>query len=141
MAVNKSKRSGIVSGYIKLWPREVLQLIGDQPKKKLLVNELKLLREPGVYILYRDDQPYYVGKATKTLFKRLHDHANKVTDDYFQFWNRFSAFVIKNPRHIGPVEGILINAMPTANGAKPRMKKIRVPPEVVKRLRKSGVSM
>ena len=130
-----------MSGYIKLWPCEVLQLIGDQHKTKLLVNELQLLREPGVYILYRDDQPYYVGKAAGTLFKRLHDHANKATDGYFQFWNRFSAFVIKNPRHIGPVEGILINAMPTANGARPQMKKIRLPPKIVKRLRESRVPM
>ena len=116
-------------------------MIGDQHKAKLLVNELGLLRQPGVYILYRDEQPYYVGRATDTLFKRLHAHANKATDGYFQFWNRFCAFVIRNPSHIGPVEGILINAMPTANGAKPRMSKIRLPLKIVKRLRESRVAM
>ena len=141
MATKKSKTPGMVTGYIKLWPREALQLIGDQHKTKLLVNELELLREPGVYVLYRDDQPYYVGKATRTLFKRLHDHSNKATDTYYRFWNRFSAFVIPNPAHIGPLEGILINAMPTANGATPRMAQIRLPKEIAKRLRAAHVQV
>jgi excinuclease UvrABC nuclease subunit len=79
----------------------VLRLSGDKHKTKLLVNELQILREPGVYILYRDDLPYCVGKA-RTLFQRLHDHANKATDRYFQLWNRFSAFVTKDQGHEAP---------------------------------------
>jgi hypothetical protein len=29
------------------------------------------LNQPGVYVLYRDDVPYYIGKTSTTLLKRL----------------------------------------------------------------------
>ena len=31
------------------------------------------LNKPGVYILYRDDEPYYIGKTGKPLIKRLNN--------------------------------------------------------------------
>lgn len=81
--------SRIVTGYIKTRPRVLFDMFEDDKKRKLLINRLKLLREPGVYVLYRDEQPYYVGKTTKSLFSRIHSHANKSTDTYYHFWNSF----------------------------------------------------
>jgi len=39
------------------------------------------------------------------------------------FWNFFSAFVIRNERLMSQLEGVLIAAMPTANGESPKLPK------------------
>lgn len=39
---------------------------------------------PSVYILYRDENPYYFGKATGRLFSRLHSHSDLATDSAAQ---------------------------------------------------------
>jgi hypothetical protein len=83
-----------------------------------------------VYILYRDDQPYYVGKASRKLFRRLRAHATNPKDKYYNFWNFFSAFVVPKPEHVEEVEGILIASMPTDNSAVPRIQKIHIPKDV-----------
>jgi hypothetical protein len=87
----------------------------------------ELLSQPGVYVLYRDDQPYYVGRAAKRLFRRLRSHAINPKDKYYNFWNFFSAFTVSEPKHVNEVEGILIAAMPTDNSAVPRIQKIHIP--------------
>jgi GIY-YIG catalytic domain len=92
------------------------------------------LQEPGVYVLFRNDQPYYVGKATN-LFKRIKNHATKTRARYYHFWNYFSAFVIPNPKHRHEIEGILIASMPIANGATPKIKRIPLPLDVARRMR------
>ena len=112
------KKEKPVAKYLKMWPRELFDCKrGTHP----VVRELKILSEPGVYVLYRDDQPYYVGKANK-LLSRLWSHANQSTGRYYHFWTHFSAFVVKDATLRGQLEGVLIAAMPTANGAKPRIK-------------------
>lgn len=124
----------IVGGYAKMWPRELFNI---HKRNKLILNvpelskELQILWEPGVYILYRDEHPHYVGQASNTLFSRLHDHANKSTDAYFNFWNFFSAFAVPR-KHLDEVEAILIAAMPTANSSNPRYKPIPLPKEIVR---------
>lgn len=115
---------GIVSQYARMWPRKVFDA---REGKRILLKEVPALQEPGVYILYRDDHPYYVGKTKRKLFGRLHDHANKSTDRYFNFWNYFSVFVVPDPKHVDEVEGILIASMTTANSAAPKMPQIRLP--------------
>lgn len=90
---------------------------------------------PGVYVLYRDDTPYYIGKTRRTLFRRLHDHANKSTDRYFNFWNYFSVFVVPDSNYVDEVEGILIASIPTANSAVPKIRQIRLPGRIAKVLR------
>lgn len=73
--------------YARMWPREVFDIIQD---RKLTVKvSVKELKKPGVYVLYWDERPYYIGKATASLFNRLHDHANKTTDKYFNFWGSY----------------------------------------------------
>lgn len=108
----------IVTGYGKLWPREIFDIFNG---KTLIVRAFPDLQQTGVYILYRDDTPYYVGKATDSLYKRLHDHSNKTTDDYFNFWNYFSFFVVSDISSVGEVEGILVASMPTANRSVPTL--------------------
>jgi len=73
-----------------------------------------------VYILYRDDKPYYIGKAERRMAQRLWDHAILTHDRYFHFWNFFSAFAVSDKKHRNELEGILIAAMPTANSARPK---------------------
>lgn len=119
--------------HIRMWPREVFDIIEEGA---LLIGKLEALKQPGVYVLYRDHKPHYIGKATKSLYKRLHDHSNKSTDRYFNLWNYFSAFVVPE-RYISAVEGVLISAIPTANGAIPRIKQVTMPPSIRGRLREA----
>jgi hypothetical protein len=81
------------------------------------------LNVPGVYILYRDDEPYYIGKTSKPLIKRLSTHALKPNSRRYNFWNYFSAFEIAEPSHRDEIEAILISAMPTANSSRPKFER------------------
>jgi hypothetical protein len=124
----KKTGNALVSKYLRMWPREIFDradVIG-KGKKKLLDDELK---QPGVYVLYRGDEPYYVGKA-KNMRARIRTHATSPMSHLYHFWNFFSAFVIKNERLMSQLEGVLIAAMPTANGASPRLPKQAMPKTV-----------
>lgn len=109
-----------VGQYARMWPREVFDC-RDADRGKPLAKLLDILSKPGVYVLYRDDVPYYVGQASR-LHHRLWLHANRPDGRYYNFWNFFSAFVVEDGKHRNLVEGILIAAMPTANSAKPMLK-------------------
>jgi len=129
--MRREKRQ-IVRGYAQMWSREVFNIKEGRKKgKRLLLSIRELLNGPGIYVLYRDDHPYYVGKTKNPLFKRIWSHANATRDRYFNFWNFFSAFVVSRKNYIDELEGILIAAMPTANSASPKIRKIRIPREVV----------
>lgn len=123
----------IVQQYAKMWSRDVFYV---KSGNKYNLEVKALLSQPGVYVLYRDDQPYYVGKASRKLFRRLRSHAVNPKDKYYNFWNFFSAFVVSEPSHVSEVEGILIAAMPTDNSAVPRIKKIHMPVRVADVLRR-----
>ena len=104
----------------------------DSKRRLLMKFEVPELGRPGVYVLYKGDELYYVGKAQR-LFSRLHDHANKVTDEYYAHWDYFSAFAlsqsVKNPgEKMAELEAILIAAMPRAtNRSRPRFSRVRIP--------------
>jgi hypothetical protein len=84
-----------------------------------------ILKDAGVYVLYRDDEPYYIGRTKKALFKRLKTHALRPNARRYNFWNYFSAFEIKDDAHRDVVEAILIAAMPTAaNSSRPKIKRM-----------------
>jgi hypothetical protein len=123
----------MVQKFISMWPRAVWDVTEEGDRKLYLNEQLPELRNPGVYVLYRDDSPYYIGQA-EVLYTRLHDHANKSTDRYFNFWNFFSAFICEK-KYLDDVEGILIAAMPTANKSTPKMDPVRMPDYVGKRIR------
>lgn len=122
----------IVTKYAKMWPREVFYVRSGNRFDR---DVKQLLSQPGVYVLYRDDVPYYVGKASRRLFNRMRSHATNPKDKYYNFWNFFSAFVVPDRAHVSEVEGILIAAMPTDNSAVPRIKKIHIPKSVSRILR------
>ncbi len=125
-----ARTTKLVSGYVKMWPREVFDIrIG---KKQLLPEIRTKLDKPGVYILYRDDQPYYVGKTRRPLFYRIWAHGNAYRDKYYNFWNFFSAFVVPDTKHLSEIEGILIASMPTANSAIPSISRVTLPKSVVR---------
>jgi hypothetical protein len=121
MKVSLKKRRN--ASYAKMWPRE---LFNCKNGKEWLVGELKVLSQPGVYVLYRDQIPYYVGKAA-ILRDRLWAHANKHGGKHYLFWNYFSVFVVRNATERSRLESYLIAAMPTANGAKLRIRKAPLP--------------
>jgi hypothetical protein len=116
-----------------MWPREVFDILAYEKNLALLED----LRHPGVYILYRDDTPYYIGRTERSLSDRLYDHANKSADAYFNFWNYFSAFVVPDRSHLKEVEGVLIASVPTANRAVPDINKIPMPKVIVEKLREA----
>ncbi len=103
--------------FFRMWPRALFHM--KQGKAVLKAS----LNKPGVYILYRDDQPYYIGKTSKPLIKRLSTHALKPNARRYNFWNYFSAFEITNPSHRDEIEAILISAMPTANSSRPKFER------------------
>ena len=136
-----ARRRGIVKGYASMWPREVFDTkLGGG----VLAAQLDFLtKEKGVYVLYRDEHPYYIGKSGDSLFARLRGHAVNPRRRYYNFWNYFSAFAVPDKKGRDELEGILIAAMPTANGAKPRFgAKERLPKPVsnlMKKLRQARI--
>jgi len=126
-----------VSAYARMWPREMFDHLDPDGARKssTLAKSVEFLDQPGVYVLYRDDVPYYIGQAEK-LRRRLWLHAMKPEARHYNFCNFFSAFVVLNAAQRDEVEGILISAMPTANSAQPRLPKERFPKEVIAMVRK-----
>ena len=122
-----SRNTGsIVSKYAELWPREVFDI--RENKNRLLTEVKEQLDGPGVYVLYRDDSPYYIGKTEVNLYNRIYNHANQPGKKYYRYWNYFSAFKVDSIEHIDDVEGILIAAIPLAsNSSKPKLKRIKLP--------------
>ncbi len=114
--------------YARVWPREVFYRRISKPKpvvgsKKTppartqwLYKTIDLLAQPGVYVLYRDGVPFYVGQADM-LRSRLAAHARVPQSHYFNHWNSFSVFVV-DKKDLDRIEAVIIAAMPTANGRK-----------------------
>jgi len=123
------KKSAIFANSMRMWPREVFDYNG-------IADKLDMLAKPGVYVLYRDDVPYYIGQARTSMRGRIKTHATDPTQRRYHFWNYFSAFHIPEPDQRSDVEAILIAAMPTANSANPRLPKDRTPNEVRDLLRR-----
>ena len=121
----------LVGQFIRMWPRAIFTTLADasgQPgKTPTIAKTIPELNKSGVYILYRDDEPYYVGQA-QNLRSRLREHANNVGSLRGYFWNYFSVFLVEDPSHIDEVEAILIAAMPSVitNGAKPKLPRKRM---------------
>jgi len=117
--------------FLRMWPRKLFKK-KDENGRLLIKLEVPALKRPGVYVLYKGEELYYVGKASK-LFARLHDHSNKVTDEHYAHWDYFSAFALAETakdsvQKMAELEAILIAAMPRAtNRATPRFKRVTIP--------------
>src|SRR5450755_845665 len=109
--------------FFRMWPRALFHMKDGKP-----ILERHFGKIAGVYVLYRNDVPYYIGKTGTTILKRLRNHALKPNARRYNFWNYFSAFAIDDPSHRDEVEAILISAMPTANSATPRITKVSLKP-------------
>jgi excinuclease UvrABC nuclease subunit len=114
-----------------MWPRKLFEH-KDSRRRLKIKQEVPELQSPGVYMLYRGDELYYIGKAQR-LFSRLHDHSNKITDEYYAHWDYFSAFALigkleHQTEKMTEIEAILIAAMPRAtNRSTPRFERVRIP--------------
>ena len=115
--------------FFRMWPRALFHMKAGTP-----ILERHFGKVAGVYVLYRDDVPHYIGKTGTTLLKRLRNHALKPNTRRYNFWNYFSAFTIDDSYHRDEVEAILISAMPTANSATPKIPKVRLKPDAAKLL-------
>jgi hypothetical protein len=117
--------SKIKIDYAGMWPREVLY----HGRKALREDpEFAILGKPGVYVLYREDVPFYVGQAKKNLRRRLWSHAVVSGRRLYNFWTHFSVLVPADVGRCNEIEAILIAAMPgTINSAKPRMNQVPFP--------------
>jgi predicted GIY-YIG superfamily endonuclease len=117
--------------YFRMWPRTLFKR-KDISGRLLIKSAVPELQHPGVYVLYKGDELYYVGKAAR-LFTRLHDHSNKITDEYYAHWDYFSAFALvgtvsDSRQEMAMLEAILIAAMPRAtNRAIPRFNRVKIP--------------
>ena len=112
----------LVSGFIRMWPRAIFHTpLGSG--RGSIAHSIEELGKSGVYILYRDDVPFYVGQAKK-LRSRLRHHANGLISSKTYFWNYFSAFLV-DESNLGEVEAILISSMPSviSNSSKPMIKR------------------
>jgi len=114
--------------FFRMWPRALFHM----KEGKTFLDEH--LSHAGVYVLYRNDLPYYVGKTSKRLARRIKQHALKPNTRYYNFWNYFSAFQIDDEHERSRIEAILISAMPTANSAKPKLERRRLDREAARML-------
>ena len=68
--INMAKKNAVVEQYARMWPREVFDCLvpndDGNGRDVILGKGLDLVNQPGVYVLYRDDIPYYIGQAKKT---------------------------------------------------------------------------
>jgi len=135
------KQTNLISNFIRMWPRAIFntpeKIEGHRGKQPSIAMTIEELKRPGVYILYRDDVPFYVGKTEGKLFDRLWQHANSVGGLRTYSWNYFSAFIIEKPGYIDEVEAILISAMPSiiSNSSKPKLIKVKMGPSTRKLMR------
>ena len=121
--------------FLRMWPRSAMKI--KKGSRLRIKEDVEALGRPGVYVLYKGEEPYYVGKATR-LMSRLHDHSNKVTDGRYAHWDYFSAFVLAesvtdSKQKLAELESILIAAMPRAsNKSTPRFKLVKLPKQLRK---------
>lgn len=61
--------------------------------KALTSHEANFANQSGIYILYANFTPLYVGQVNKRLFARLKEH---YSDDFAGRWDRFTWFGLRN---------------------------------------------
>jgi hypothetical protein len=132
----------LVKQFIRMWPRAIFHTRAMDDSKGFIADGIPELRKPGVYILYRNGVPFYVGQA-KNLRTRLKQHANGVISLKTHFWNHFSAFLVDDSARMKEVEAILISAMPPGimNSSKPTLHKVpmnKLTVHLIRELRAKG---
>jgi hypothetical protein len=68
----------LVESFIQMWPRAIFETPAQPRGRKTIASTIKELEKSGVYVLYRDDVPFYVGKTEGKLRFRIRQHAINV---------------------------------------------------------------
>jgi hypothetical protein len=64
-----------------------------------------LLRgDSGIYVLYKDGIPHYVGKASKLSWRIRHHQRDRLKGK----WDSFSLYVVRGDRYVKDVESLLL---------------------------------
>ena len=110
----KSSKGILVKGYIPPISRNFIELDFFENKMKEILKG-----NSGLYVLYNNDDLYYVG-ITKDLFRRLYHHRR---DKHKNKWNRFSVFIIGRGKYLKDIESMAqLISNPPANVWKGRFK-------------------
>ena len=114
--IKHSSKGILVRGFIPPIARDFLKL--DFFKKEIK----KMLKgNSGLYVLYDDNELYYVGITSKDLFLRLSQHTK---DKHKNRWDKFSVFIVGRGKYLKDIETIVhLISDPPANVSKGRFKK------------------
>jgi len=79
-----NSKGSLCKQYARMWPREVFDNFDNLSARTDAETSagLEILNKAGIYVLYRDDIPYYIGQAKKLRF-RIFSHANKPNGRYY----------------------------------------------------------
>lgn len=112
---HSSDKGRLVKGYIPPISRGFLQL-------EMFRKEIKsmLKGNSGVYVLYNNDDLYYVGITGRDLFWRLYHHT---MDRHKNKWNKFSVFIVGRGKYLKDIESMIHRiSITSANIAKGKFK-------------------
>ena len=60
--------------------------------------------QSGVYVLYKNNVPHYVGKASSLASRVRHHLKDRLKGE----WDAFSVYVVRGDRHVKDVESLLL---------------------------------
>lgn len=119
----------LIQSYGLFWRREEVEwnpgkgnhhfrLLGRQGKNSRTLRLCDFRPQQGIYILYGNTGPHYVGLTRKQGFgKRLKDH---LTDQHQDQWDRFSWFGFRSVNNKQDEEGLrTLRAMPSGKYVTP----------------------
>jgi hypothetical protein len=97
-------RAGLTPDYHL--PKELILIEGREPSSSAcsLLKLHGLRGHSGIYALYKDGLPHYVGKASN-LSWRIRHHQN---DRLRGKWDSFSLYVVRGDRYVKDVESLLL---------------------------------
>ena len=109
----KRKSSFLIKGSLEKIPAEVIEDASFRKKLRQI-----MMGWSGVYVLYKDDDVYYIGKASSS-FWRLWRHFRR--DRHVGKWNKFSVFRFKIG-NLTALETLLLHiSKPKGNKSIPRI--------------------
>ena len=94
---HKRKSHRLIRAYAEKLPGQVLGVFWKEFHGLLRGHS-------GIYVLYKDAVPHYVGRASK-LSWRIRNHQN---DRLKGKWDSFSLYVVRGDRHVKDVESLLL---------------------------------
>lgn len=100
---HKTTKGALIKGMTRHLPSEILASPIFSRKLKELMRGYA-----GIYALYRDDKPYYIGLTTN-LFGRVNRH---LRDRHKGKWDHFLIFRIKKVDYLKDIETLITQLMP-----------------------------